>query len=1593
MRKKVFLLLLIMMLVFCGSTTAFASMTDISQNSTRLPVDNPYTKVSKQLQNMAVSNYDSSKTRITATSGVSSYSGGAFNVASGGHSKEFLVNIPNGSNEKEIDVTAVYPDYLYFDDTYWTVTVHATKAYASKGGEMTFGMRVTRPGLCINDGAVTDNNWANVYVTITVTNSQTGAAMPNGLYKSVFGVNDVDTYEVYRLYDTNIGHYYTPPKLLEMNPNRSYIRYGINDGSIDFSGKKSEDLMADLNISEQEAKYYQQFYWLIGDRSSYGLRYGTADGDKHYASTFNFLALLSHNVKYTTDNGGTISGITSERVMDGAHPSGSSVATKSAWKFVNWTTKNAVKLTNNTTIPAGGALTMAQIKDVVVEDDQEFKANHVPRPQIEIKKLSEKDYYQVEDTVTYRISVWNSRPTVDGIATKETNLVVSDTLPSDLKLVSVNVDYGNSTASSTPVVDLDTSNNSFNVTFPEFKNEKPTIIVKATPTENVQYSKKIFNTATMKGTDSEFPTGEDPSDDTVSIMEVAPKLAIDKEVSDTEFHVGDTVHYKVTAKNETPHSWANNVVISDADLSVGQNIVSGSVKSNLGTVTQDGNHFEVKIDELEQGQNAIIEFDVKLDKNTLKSKTLYNKATVSSTQTGPGPEAEVTADLLANVKYEWKGDHPDKAVPTGGTYTWGITYETSPKFTVGDKVKDTVNGQKGSWVFEGWDHDASFKLIEDTVIKGEWKFVKEYDVTTSIENGTITPTEKDIPEGSNRVVSYTPNPGYQLKSITVDGDKKDIGQYPASYSFENIQSNHDVKVVCELIPALNVVKTADKDIYNAGDTVTYTVTVSQTVQGAEARDVVLEDTMPEGVTLNKDSITGDVEVTLTEDHSYKLKIASLKDEPVVYTYTGVTEEQADNESLINVVKATGSNVPSSAEDDANVSSLTPKPEITKIVSNETPIYGEEITYFVTVKEPQDGIVVRNAVITDALPEGVEYVDGSITCNGNPAEAKVEDGKLIVTIPVLEDEVAISFAAKVTAVSGSVDNVAILSGDKIEDIQANAVINIVEPEPVLTKVVSEESGCIGDTVSYTIQASSDLTLVDAVIKDTVPEGLSLVADSVKCSDETAEVKVEGNNIEAKVASLHDAVTITYDVVLQTEGVHKNTATLEAYNFPKGPLSAEASIEVYPPQPIIEKSVEPETASPGDEVTYTIKAYTEKGTVYDAVITDQLPEGLEYVHSSITVDKEGADPSVEGNTLMVKIPKLNEAVTVTFKAKVTATTGNIDNVAVLSGGNIEEIQDNAPLGIGEPNPTITKKASVAEANIGDTVTYTVTVNSDIPLVDPIIKDIIPDGVSLVEKSVKCSDSSANIEVAKNEITVKAASLQDTITITYDVVVEKEGAHKNTVTLSASNFPKGPISAEAVVTAQDVKPVVTKTVDKQEGLIGDTVKYTITAKADKGVINNAVISDKMPEGVIIDKDSISVSGKEEVSLDDNSFVVKCQKLGTDPITITYTAKLAREGNQTNLVTLTGDNIKDPAEAEASVKVNAPEYSNNEKKDDTKTTTTTASKTSEKPDGTPGRAIYKTGDFLPYILGAVLIGIIVAIAVVLRRRNKNGGDGNTDV
>lgn len=68
-----------------------------------------------------------------------------------------------------------------------------------------------------------------------------------------------------------------------------------------------------------------------------------------------------------------------------------------------------------------------------------------------------------------------------------------------------------------------------------------------------------------------------------------------------------------------------------------------------------------------------------------------------------------------------------------------------------------------------------------------------YDITTRCENGTISASGESLRDGSYEV-KYKPNEGYQLTSILVDGIAVDPNEYPASYTFSNITSDHSIFV-------------------------------------------------------------------------------------------------------------------------------------------------------------------------------------------------------------------------------------------------------------------------------------------------------------------------------------------------------------------------------------------------------------------------------------------------------------------------------------------------------------------------------------------------------------------------------------------------------------------------------------------------------------------------------------------------------------------------------------------------------------------------------------------------------------------------------
>lgn len=79
-----------------------------------------------------------------------------------------------------------------------------------------------------------------------------------------------------------------------------------------------------------------------------------------------------------------------------------------------------------------------------------------------------------------------------------------------------------------------------------------------------------------------------------------------------------------------------------------------------------------------------------------------------------------------------------------------------------------------------------------------------YTVTTSVENGTITPTRGDVDIGTNYKVKYRCTEDYELKQLQVDGQDVDVKKHKKSYTFNNIQDDHTIWAKFTEIPKFDI---------------------------------------------------------------------------------------------------------------------------------------------------------------------------------------------------------------------------------------------------------------------------------------------------------------------------------------------------------------------------------------------------------------------------------------------------------------------------------------------------------------------------------------------------------------------------------------------------------------------------------------------------------------------------------------------------------------------------------------------------------------------------------------------------------------------
>lgn len=150
-----------------------------------------------------------------------------------------------------------------------------------------------------------------------------------------------------------------------------------------------------------------------------------------------------------------------------------------------------------------------------------------------------------------------------------------------------------------------------------------------------------------------------------------------------------------------------------------------------------------------------------------------------------------------------------------------------------------------------------------------------------------------------------------------------------------------------------------------------------------------------------------------------------------------------------------------------------------------------------------------------------------------------------------------------------------------------------------------------------------------------------------------------------------VLATPDVV--DGAIFTNTAELD---FDTGTITDDASIRIVEPDISIEKSVSPLEPFLGDIVTYSIVISNDADATapaYNLVVTDPIPEDMVFQTGSVIVsDNALATPDNTASTLIVSIPRLapGETVTIKFEAQVAfdaTPLSIITNTVGVEGGS--------------------------------------------------------------------------------------------------------------------------------------------------------------------------------------------------------------------------------------------------------------------------------------------------------------------------------------
>ena len=707
----------------------------------------------------------------------------------------------------------------------------------------------------------------------------------------------------------------------------------------------------------------------------------------------------------------------------------------------------------------------------------------------------------------------------------------------------------------------------------------------------------------------------------------------------------------------------------------------------------------------------------------------------------------------------------------------------------------------------------------------------------SITSGVLTCTKPSLAAGASFTV--------HVHGMT---DAADCGlvENTASVATSNDGTDSDGADVTVLCPDIHVLKTADNTPINAGDTASYTITVSNDGQGL-ARDVTLTDTLPAGVSWSDDSV--DCSITagvLSCDFGDLAAGASVQ-----VTVSGTTDA-ADCGDVYNLAAAEASNE-SAADatdnsDDATIGVRCADISITKTANPVGPVNaGDQVGFTVTVTNSGDG-TAYDVAATDELPAGLTW-----TIESGAAGWAIDASVLTYTAAELAAgaSVTVHIVADTTAENcGLVENTAtVVTGNDGSD-SASANVTVHCPDVTVTKTAVASPVNAGDPIAFDITVTNlgPGVAYGVTLADTLPAGISWTDDSLLCTITAGILACNFGDLAAngsftvRVAGTADAADC---------GLVPNTATVAASNEPADATAnntSTANVTVNCPDVTVTKTAVASPVNAGDPIAFDITVTNlGPGAAYDVTLADTLPAGISWTDNR-------ADCSIADGTLTCEFGDLAVDASVTVRVSGTtdaADCGLVPNTATVAASNepagaTGNNSDRDSVTVRCPDIHVQKTADNSPISAGDEASFTITVTNDGvgSAYDVTLTDTLPAGVAWTDDSAACDIAGGVLTCDFGTIAPNASR---TVTVSGDTDAADCGTLPNTASAVASNESAADAtdnsdSAEIVVDCPAI--LITKTaVDGQVNATDQVAFDIVVTNTGDGNAYGVTVADTLP------------------------------------------------------------------------------------------------------------------------------------------------------